>query len=89
MKNCEINDDFINDEPSKEQIKLWDKKSELYWMLNTCYLIATDNLKKKSLLEWRIDRLKRFVWESDTEEDLNKMAYQILEFVHEFIIFRN
>ena len=79
----------INDEPSKEQIELWDKKSELYCMLNTCYLIATDNLKNKSLLEWRIDRLKRFVWESDTEEDLNKMAYQIIEFVHDFIIFRN
>ena len=79
----------INDEPSKEQLSLWDKKSSLCSMVDTCYIIATDHHKKETMLFDRIDRLKRWVCECETEEDLNKMAFQIIDFVHEFILFRN
>lgn len=79
----------INYEPSKEQLNLWDKKSSLYSMVDACYIIATDNYKKETMLNDRINRLKRWIWKCETEEDLNKMAFQIIDFVHEFILFRN
>lgn len=79
----------INDEPSKEQLNLWDKRSSLCSMVDACYIIATDNHKKETMLKDRMNRLKKWVCECDTEEDLNKMAFQIIDFVHEFILFRN
>jgi hypothetical protein len=79
----------INDEPSKEQLNLWDKRSSLCSMLDACYIIATDNHKKETMLKDRMNRLKKWVCECDTEEELNKMAFQIVDFVHEFILFRN
>lgn len=79
----------INDEPSKEQLYLWDKRSQLCSMLDTCYVIATDNHKKNTLLESKISTLKNEICRCDSIEDLNKLAYQVIYFVHEFICFRN
>ena len=51
----------INYEPSKEQLNLWDKKSSLYSIVDACYIIATDNYKKETMLNDRINRLKRWI----------------------------
>lgn len=78
-----------NDEPSKELLDLRGNRSQLCSMLDTCYSIATEHLTKKSLLEDRINLLKRDVCQCKNQEELNKLAYEVISFVHEFICFRN
>lgn len=78
-----------SEEPSKELLDLRWHRSELCTLLDTCYLLATDYHDKRTLLESRIATLKEDISKCDNEKDLNKLAYQVIYFVHEFISFRN
>ena len=71
----------------KDQI-FEDKKILLLSLLSDCEIISTDNYKKNTLCQMKIDMFNNMINES-TEKNIDNIAYQVIKFVDDFITITN
>lgn len=71
----------------EEQIKS-DKKARLNWAISTLEIISTENFEKKTLLQVKITEFRKDICKCETEEELDKMAYDVIRIMNDFITYR-
>ena len=64
--------------------QLIDKQAMLNSIISNCQIIANDS----TLCEMKIDMLRSRIAECETEEDVDKIAYQVISFVIDFMTYR-
>lgn len=71
----------------REQIKS-DKMAKLNWAISTLEIISTENFEKKTLLQVKITEFRRDICKCKTVEEVDKMAYDVIRIMNDFITYR-
>ena len=64
--------------------ELSDKKAQLNSIISNCEIISQGS----TICQLKISMIRQRIAECDTEEDIDKMAYQVISFVNDFITYR-